>query len=461
MGTPTDAPRRASDPSRKLVGQHACLGADVLTGVDLSEAERIVVVVKGLVGGSGSRIDSLLVAHDLYDPTMRTMSKEARLSRGLDLARRQGKLMEVLAHAEQTLAVMATASQKETRTVSARSGSKIFISHATADLPLVEALVGLLRLGSDATREDLVCTSLEGMRPPAGVRFIDWIKSQLVGAGLVIEVITPAYWESQFCVCELGAQWGLGLEAHPLLAPGIHYADLKAVLSGVQAGKLDDASDLDELHDRVGQVVGRKQSTANWSKQRTKFLKSLPRLMKNIPPNLTVPVADYTALAGELESVSADLAKREDEVARLKEALAAAMAGVSRSEIAATLSTDNDSAFESLVSAARTAQYSLPSIVRKVMWQTFGSRDGGGYRPEREEWDDIQREIDNARLRAGSEEDLVYLEDEDDGVREAIEAVEALLEAEVPDGYAETFRAEYGMKFNLANRRVWVELDLL
>lgn len=170
--------------------------------------------------------------------------------------------------------------------------------------------------------------------------------------------------------------------------------------------------------------------------------------------------ADYKALEEKLESVSAELAEREGEVARLEEALKVATAGGKRSEVAAALAADDDSAFATLVDAARAAQFSLPPIVRKVMWQTYGSRDGAPYRPELDEWDEIQREIDNARLRMDSES-LVFLDDDDDRVAEAIEAIEAVREAEVPAAYAAAFRADHDMKFNLANRRVWEELDFL
>src|SRR5262245_59010999 len=46
-------------------------------------------------------------------------------------------------------------------------------------------------------------------------------------------VITPAYYESAFCLCELGATWIMGSEAMPLLVPPLDYDDLKAVLIGV------------------------------------------------------------------------------------------------------------------------------------------------------------------------------------------------------------------------------------
>ncbi|MDQ1446380.1 MAG: hypothetical protein QOI20_2844 [Acidimicrobiaceae bacterium] len=128
-----------------------------------------------------------------------------------------------------------------------------------------------------------------------------------------------------------------------------------------------------------------------------------------------VPAADYRELEEEREAVVADLADRKDEVARLTDAREVAEAGGIHLAVVAALATDDDDGFASLVSTARAAQFQLPFIVRKVVWQAFGSRDGAGYRPEFHEWDDIRREIDNARLRTDSES-LVYLEEDDDGV---------------------------------------------
>lgn len=97
-------------------------------------------------------------------------------------------------------------------------------------------------------------------------------------AALVVEVITPSYWASPFCMCELGGQWALDLDAFPLIAPPQSFADLKAVLHVRQAAMIDRPEDLDELRDRVKDRLGANVSTARWNAKRDLFLKSqLPK----------------------------------------------------------------------------------------------------------------------------------------------------------------------------------------
>lgn len=351
---------------------------------------------------------------------------------------------------EGTLAGVATRSVKRNATKPSAT-RKVFISHASADQPLVKALADLIRLGSDVNREDIVCTSLDGMRPPKGADFIDWIKQRLAGAALVIEVVTPSYWESQFCVCELGAQWGLGLEAYPLLAPGMDYADLRAVLSNVQAGRLDDASDLSDLHDRLGEVLDRRQSTANWAGEQRRFLRKLPSIMKKVPGPSIVSAADFAALEEDLEVAHATVEERDAEIERLKEALSICQAGGTKSEVADALASDEDEAFEALIDQARHTMRRLPGIVRTVVWQSTGNPDGAPFHPDVDEWPEVRAEAGNARLTI-DEDDGVWLRTDDLDVEDAVAAIEELNGTEAPDGFASEFKRQNRMTFDLDNR---------
>lgn len=62
---------------------------------------------------------------------------------------------------------------------------------------------------------------------PSGVDFVDYMREELTGAQLVLQLITPSFFESAFCLCELGAQWGMGLPCFPLVVPPVVYTHLK------------------------------------------------------------------------------------------------------------------------------------------------------------------------------------------------------------------------------------------
>ena len=87
---------------------------------------------------------------------------------------------------------------------------KIFLSHAHADIALVERFVDFLKLGLDISRQDIYCSSLGTV--PTGQNFIENIQQNVSGCKLVILLITESFLQSKFCLCEVGAAWALGLE---------------------------------------------------------------------------------------------------------------------------------------------------------------------------------------------------------------------------------------------------------
>jgi len=111
---------------------------------------------------------------------------------------------------------------------------KIFISHAVKDKKLADSLVDLFQTGMDIKSRDIFCSSLEGLGIPSGSNFIEHIKSQLQSPEVVVALLSPNYFESQFCICELGATWAMSHELIPILVPPASYKDLKGVLLPTQ-----------------------------------------------------------------------------------------------------------------------------------------------------------------------------------------------------------------------------------
>jgi len=120
----------------------------------------------------------------------------------------------------------------------------IFISHAVANKELADKLVDLLETGIGISDSDIFCSSLESLGIPSGTNFVNFIHKQISKPKVVILLLTPEYFNSSFCLCELGASWILSHNIIPLLVPPLEYFDVKAVLTGVQVHKIDQKSDL-------------------------------------------------------------------------------------------------------------------------------------------------------------------------------------------------------------------------
>jgi hypothetical protein len=175
---------------------------------------------------------------------------------------------------------------------------RIFVSHAVKDETLVEEFVELLQVGVNIHPDDVFCSSLPGMNIPTGRAFVEHIKSQVKDPEMVLLIISPEFLKSQFCLNEVGASWALSLPLYPLLVPPLDYGDVRGVLAGVQAAKIDDKEKLNDLRDDLIEKLGLEPlRTSHWERKRDKFLSKLALLLAQVPAN-TEPSSSVAAKKG-------------------------------------------------------------------------------------------------------------------------------------------------------------------
>lgn len=104
--------------------------------------------------------------------------------------------------------------------------SKIFLSHASKDVQLVDRFFEFLQLGMGLERTEIFCSLKKG-NLPTGENFIEKIREEIKECKAVIFLITEAYLESKFCLTELGAAWALGQSIYPLIVPPLTYKDIE------------------------------------------------------------------------------------------------------------------------------------------------------------------------------------------------------------------------------------------
>jgi hypothetical protein len=184
------------------------------------------------------------------------------------------------------------------------TGTKLFISHAANDKPLVEAFVDLLEGGIGVSPRDIFCSSLKGQGIRPGADFKSSIRDHLDEATCVIAMISPSFYGSAFCMCELGGVWLQAKSLLPVLVPPIQFSDLKAILAGLQAGQLKERADLDELRDELAQRLSISPlPTPRWNTRRDAFLKSLPKLLKQTFRSAPISSDEGTKLQKQLDDL--------------------------------------------------------------------------------------------------------------------------------------------------------------
>jgi hypothetical protein len=199
----------------------------------------------------------------------------------------------------------------------------VFISHAVKDKALVQEIVSLIEEGMGVPEDEIFCSSLDGYGIPSGKNFVTYIKEQMLEPKVVVLVLTPSYFESKFCLSELGAAWIKSHNIFPILVPPLQYSDVKDVLLGTQVAKVDDDIKYNDLLTTLKSALSFKpKSQTKWDTKRRAFLKAIEPLLKAVPGPMVVSAADFKAQADKLAEAESELDASEAEIRKLKELLA-------------------------------------------------------------------------------------------------------------------------------------------
>jgi hypothetical protein len=139
---------------------------------------------------------------------------------------------------------------------------EIFVSHVTEDKPFAQALVDLMLEARVASTRGIRCTSLEGFQFDAGESWERALRREVTSARVVIGLISRSSPHSQWVLFELGARWGAGADRDedrslvPVLVEDARLEDLPAALPRLQACRGSDATEVEDLVYRLGELLG-------------------------------------------------------------------------------------------------------------------------------------------------------------------------------------------------------------
>ncbi|MEP2777270.1 MAG: toll/interleukin-1 receptor domain-containing protein [Luteolibacter sp.] len=201
----------------------------------------------------------------------------------------------------------------------------VFISHAEADKPLVDHFVTTLLVpGLNLTTLDYFCTSLPGAGNRTGKSFHEYIKNEIKGCRVIVLILTSQYLESPFCLAEAGAAWVLenddSCQVIPVVVPPLKFSELKATLAIMQAEKIDEDEDLDDVRDALSEagVLKNDPKTAQWSAAKLKFQKGLPAVLEEMVPPTKIDPKKHAALEETNELLVEQITEAEEKIKELK-----------------------------------------------------------------------------------------------------------------------------------------------
>jgi hypothetical protein len=164
--------------------------------------------------------------------------------------------------------------------------TKIFISHASEDKPIVEKFLTLiLNLGLNIQTKEILCSSTSGTGISPGENWKDFIKNNLKNAEVVIMVITPNFKKSEMCQNEAGAAWALSKEIIPLIIEPINYDNVGVIFADKQIAKITESESLDRLKDKLKKIleIESEEPSDRWTQLKQEFISFLTKHLKKNP----------------------------------------------------------------------------------------------------------------------------------------------------------------------------------
>lgn len=152
---------------------------------------------------------------------------------------------------------------------------RIFISHATADKPVLELLLELLEGGLGVPHHEIFCSTRRDI--PPGQDFKSYIQAQLKDAAVCIALISESFFESPFALCELGGVWLQDKPLIPILVPPLDEKQLQGILPGLQCIKANEQFAMHDLHTQLTALGGFvPKPVGQWAERLDRFIRALP-----------------------------------------------------------------------------------------------------------------------------------------------------------------------------------------
>lgn len=163
---------------------------------------------------------------------------------------------------------------------------KIFISHANSDREYAIFLYDFLTYGLGIYPEDIFCSSIPGSNIPQGEDFDFFILNKLKESSecYTIAIISDAYYNSNYCLYELGAAWGLSKSNNnilPFLVEDMDRGSPKDFLRNKQNIIGENPNDISDLKDLFSDDPNIRKSivaTQRFESEKVKLLAAIKTL---------------------------------------------------------------------------------------------------------------------------------------------------------------------------------------
>ena len=285
---------------------------------------------------------------------------------------------------------------------------KIFISHSSADEPIIRSLIDDLLHGALSVNiSEIFCTTTDGTKIESGEDWRNSIQEALRNSKVTLLIITPNYKESEICMCEMGAAWVGSSRVLPFIVDPITYDNVGIIQQPKQIEKILDEESLDRLRDVIQETIKidpKEIKSDRWTVKKKEFLQKVKIHLRGNPFKKPLSRNEFDKALKEnkdLEKTVQSLIEEKSEYEDLIEDLKKAK---DRKEVAELekkyKKTDSFDEFTSLCEQVSDNLSALSEIIRGIVFVSYSGKNieiG---------WQDWQREIDEALAKDFVTEEL-------------------------------------------------------
>jgi hypothetical protein len=340
---------------------------------------------------------------------------------------------------------------------------QIFFSHATADKPLLDALIKLIEGGIGIASGEIFCTTFEEQGIPSGADFAPYMRKQLAeDASVVIALVSPQYYGSLFCMCETGGAWATNKKLIPLLTPPITYHDMRGALYGKQALLINEPSKLDQLRDELKHLAAGESTVTRWNRRKEEFLKGLPALLAALKPVDSLSASEAAGLKKELANYKDENVKLDAENERLQAIITDLKKERPRKVVAAILQkhSEEEDVYKELAKIATKESHKLPRVVRRALYDHFCRNP---FVPDYNEWQDEPADALERRLLREDNDGHFEPNADHPKIKPALKALRALRDFidECSEEFRSIYEAQKSELLDFGSLTFWEDNDLL
>lgn len=344
----------------------------------------------------------------------------------------------------------------------------IFISHAVKDEPVIESFTSLLQTGANVSMEEIFASSISGLDIPPGNDSIAEVKESIIESDIIILFVTSNYYDSNFCIAELGASWVKNKNVFPLVAPDLD-RDIGDNMLGTQTERID-REGLNKLFDELQDTLSERDfNTERWALKRNGFIEDFEAMYEDLPRPEKID-REKLDEAGKRAETAMELQREEErKVRELKQQIEELKDIKDDEEVEEVVKKyiDGDDQYEAHISEVQDILEDMSMVLIRAIYSYY---TGSQWSPREQTWnwhrEELERGLDSQRIQAdGPRDNPDFLSANGDHpeIEEAYHALmdlDSFLTNEASPEFCERLTKKHKIPITLENREFWEKVLL-